>query len=78
MELVVNNSFQELSYDEINEIDGGGIIDWLAEKISDLTAGYIGGKIGGAVGGPVGAVLGGILGVAVAEVAESLSWTPAK
>lgn len=57
MEMVLNNNFCELTFDEMNLVDGG--VDWysIGMGLSMTAGGFIGGAIGSTVG-PAGTVAG--------------------
>lgn len=75
MEIVLNNGFYEMMYDEVMIVEGGINWDLVGETIATGGGAYIGAKIGasvGTAGGPVGTVVGGLIGGAAGAIIYSL------
>ena len=75
MEIVLNNGFYEMMYDEVMIVEGGINWDLVGGTIATGGGAYIGAKIGasvGTAGGPVGTVVGGLIGGAAGAIIYSL------
>jgi hypothetical protein len=85
-EFMLDNRFENLSFDEIMAVDGGdlyGVCKVIVEAVCGAALGYgvsqvgkaVGGTFGTFIGGPVGTLAGGIVGWAVGSIVSSVILT---
>ncbi len=68
MELVLSNGFDELTQEEMLQLDGGDAVSTVTAVIVSASLLTVGAVVGGAVGGPIGAKIGGDVGKVVGTV----------